>query len=938
MNRTMHTAAGLLAAAFMAAAAPAQGAKAAPPPAKAPAATPQKTAAEWRVEPVPAWVVPAREDAGAAVDAAPMHYRVIDEQHRLSPQGGIDEYHHVVRVVNDTSALALAGQIEIEFDPSFQTLAMHRLDIVRKGQHLSRLDAGRIRVLQREKQLERQMIDGRKTLTVVLDDLRAGDEIDFAYTRRGANPVFGGRPVGSAWMVSGAGPVALYQLRLLWPARSELQVDLVGTPVPEPAVKGEWRETVLRRSAVPKPAGDARTLPSAYLPHVVGYSAFNGWDDVVRWGRGLFGDAGGPRVQQEAARIMAAHADAAARVLAALALVQQDVRYFGTEMGASSHRPSPPDVVLQQRYGDCKDKVQLLVALLGRMGIDATPVLVSTSLRADVQRLRPTPLAFDHVIARVRLGGDTWFIDATRAHQAGPLAARQAMLYGRGLVLAEGERTLADLPRPYEQEWMRVHDTLRVQAWRDAPVLESRITYRAELAEGYRNAVAAQGLAELAKDFAEPYLRLYHNARSLGPVTMETAADDDAVTFVQRYELPDYWQFQQERTLAGAILHWSPGEMLAGQRGPARTLPMGVFYPGVYRHTVSLELPEGAFWQPPTYRADDGDRRVGLKIEAQGTTRSVSSTAVLRWQADRIEPSEWQDHMRRIERLLPMLSTTVSVPTLTQAQSDRALARVKALSDDMGKGRVKVATRTQVEARVKAQVLQEQIDGGRLPPALEAQARVRLGQALDHSGSPDPARAEFERALQLAPELTEAQLGSAMNALMRRDLGAAEGFAAQVLQKDPRNTEGLRMRGMARYFAQRLPEARQDFTAWLDDDAARRHGYALLWTALAMKHSAQDPAGLAGAAADDRLPRDWPRPIVDFMLGRLDADALLQKARAESNPKETLSEAYFYLGEWQLAQGRKDLARKAWQQSVDQGVVEFVEDAAARLRLAAATP
>jgi lipoprotein NlpI len=47
-----------------------------------------------------------------------------------------------------------------------------------------------------------------------------------------------------------------------------------------------------------------------------------------------------------------------------------------------------------------------------------------------------------------------------------------------------------------------------------------------------------------------------------------------------------------------------------------------------------------------------------------------------------------------------------------------------------------------------------------------------------------------------------------------------------------------------------------------------------------------------------------------------------------------LSEAYFYLGEWQFAQGRKDLARKAWQQAVDQGVVEFIEDAAARLRLA----
>jgi lipoprotein NlpI len=737
-------------------------------------------------------------------------------------------------------------------------------------------------------------------------------------------------------MLSDKGPVALYQVRVLAPAGRSLHFDLAGANAPQPTAQGDWRETVIRRSALPKAGGDARTMPAAYLPHLVGYSEFADWEDVARWGRGLFSDAGGPRVQQEAARLMSEHAEPAARVLAALAVVQQDVRYFGTEMGASSHRPSPPDQVLQQRYGDCKDKVQLLVALLRRMGIDAAPVLVSSGLRVDVQKLRATPLAFDHVIARVRIGSDTWFLDATRAHQSGPLAARQAMLFGRGLVLEEGTQALAELPRPFAQEWMRVHDTLRLASWREAPVLEARATYRAELAEGLRNAVAAQGLQELAKDFADPYLRLYHGARSLGPVTMEPAPDDDAVTFVQRYELPDYWRFQQERTLAGDLMYWSLGEMLAGQRGPARSLPMGIFYAGVYRHTVTLELPEGAFWQPPSYRSEDGDRRVSLKIDAQGTKRSVSSTAVLRWSVDRIEPAEWQDHMRRIERLLPMLSTTVTVPTMTQAQAEDAAQRVKALSEDFGRGRLKAVTRTQVEAQVRTRVMQQHIDGGRLPAAIEAQARVRLGEDLDHLGDADKARAEFERALQLAPDSNEALLGRAMNAFLRLDLAGAEALAGQVLQKDAHSLEALRIRGMARYFAQRLPEARQDFDSWLNDDAARRNGYALLWTALAMKHSAQDPASLAGAAADDRLPRAWPRPIVDFMLGRLDADALLQKARAESNAKETLTEAYFYLGEWQLAQGRKDLARKAWQQSVDQGVVEFVEDAAARLRLAAA--
>ena len=35
------------------------------------------------------------------------------------------------------------------------------------------------------------MYDGRETLSIVLDDVRVGDEIDYAYSLRGGNPVFG---------------------------------------------------------------------------------------------------------------------------------------------------------------------------------------------------------------------------------------------------------------------------------------------------------------------------------------------------------------------------------------------------------------------------------------------------------------------------------------------------------------------------------------------------------------------------------------------------------------------------------------------------------------------------------------------------------------------------------------------------------------------------
>ncbi|MBN8486680.1 MAG: DUF3857 domain-containing protein, partial [Burkholderiales bacterium] len=171
----------------------------------------------YRIEPIPAWVVPAVERAGASVAPAAMHYRVLDEQLRIDERSQ-EESVHVVRVVNEPAGLTAASQIELEFDPGYQTLALHHVDVIRAGQRSTRLNPQRIQLLQRETQLERRMIDGRVTLSLQVEDLRSGDQLDYAFTRRGRNPIFGARALHATWMGSWRGPVATMQLRVLAPA------------------------------------------------------------------------------------------------------------------------------------------------------------------------------------------------------------------------------------------------------------------------------------------------------------------------------------------------------------------------------------------------------------------------------------------------------------------------------------------------------------------------------------------------------------------------------------------------------------------------------------------------------------------------------------------------------------------------------------------------
>ena len=117
----------------------------------------------------------------------------------------------------------------------------------------------------------------------------------------------------------------------------------------------------------PKSCSSRLTPPEHVVFRRLQFSEFSGWSDVVGWANELFQSNGNlgedGRAMVETLRKKATEED---RVVAALEFVQSQIRYFSVSIGESSHRPTQPEVVLQRRYGDCKDKSLLLVACCRR--------------------------------------------------------------------------------------------------------------------------------------------------------------------------------------------------------------------------------------------------------------------------------------------------------------------------------------------------------------------------------------------------------------------------------------------------------------------------------------------------------------------------------------------------------------------------------------------
>lgn len=908
----------------------------APPKAAAGAPTPARPALverPYKIAPLPAWVVDTPMPDRFPTQQAPMVYRLVEDQFHVDDKGW-SEFSRVVRVARDANGLAAAAQWELRFDPSYQTMTLHRLDVIRGGVRQSRLAQQRIDVLQREERLEQRLYDGQLSLSIVLDDVRVGDEIDVAYTVSGANPVFGGRFVHLSWMGTDRGPVARWQTRLLAPATRTIHTRLGPTDARvTQSLRGDLRETVWVRDDVAAQVGEPGMPWSATTPELLQFSEFKDWAEVAAWGAALF-DESGPAgaVAAKADEIRAAHATPQARLTEALRFVQQEVRYFGVAIGPGSHRPHAPQRVLEQRFGDCKDKVTLLAALLRRLELPVRPVLVSARLRERVDEMLPSPLAFDHVIARVELNGQPLVLDPTRAQQSGPLRARQAT-FSRGLDLSAGAQALSPLPEPYEQLVLAVDDLVKVADFAKGAELHARITWHGELAESIRAAVAERGAAALADAVSTHYVRIYPGLRRLDAPRTEDATDADAVTLVQRFELPEVWRYADQRALQADVLMWAGLEALLPPKTEGRRHPLGFQSPGRYRHRVRVEFPEAVFRESGSRQLDERDRHFTMAIELEGAPSYVEYRSDVRVLVDRVETQNWNAYQQALQRALPKLSVTFGVPAISLARSEALVRELRELDDQSRSSRRRI-TQTQIRSEIESRAFTAQLETGRLPALPRAQALVARGIALDLLGQHDRGRADFEAALALQADLVPALNAAATNAQVRGDVTQTLDYAARVLQRQPRDSGALSTRARALYLADRHDEAKADLEQLLSQRSEQRRGYPLAWLALTTARSGGDLKALRDRFPPVDWPTDWPRPILDMLLVDGDTAALLRAARASRTPLEAQTEAQFFIGEHLAIKGDISAARNAWKQAVELGVTEYVEHSAARQRLA----
>ncbi len=100
-------------------------------------------------------------------------------------------------------------------------------------------------------------------------------------------------------------------------------------------------------------------------------------------------------------QLVSPDADFMTRIQKVAAFMQQNIRYVGIEIGIGGLIPHAAADIYRNRYGDCKDKATLLIAMLDAVGVRATWVMVDTQ-RGVVDPHTPS-LIGNHMIAAIEI-------------------------------------------------------------------------------------------------------------------------------------------------------------------------------------------------------------------------------------------------------------------------------------------------------------------------------------------------------------------------------------------------------------------------------------------------------------------------------------------------------------------------------------------------------
>ena len=335
--------------------------------------------------------------------------------------------------------------------------------------------------------------------------------------------------------------------------------------------------------------------------------AFADWLDVSRWAASMYDTQVVIDDNIAAkARDLTANAKTELEKIQAIGTYVQNLQYISIDIGVghgNGYKPRPSDLVLSRGYGDCKDKANLMRALLKSLKIDAYPIAIYSGDPNFVRKEWASPRQFNHCIIAVKVSdatagptvmthaklGRLLIFDATDPYT--PVGDLPDYLQGSyGLVIAGDNGGLALMPiTPPESDLLERNISVTLT---DSGAVTGKIS---EKAIGQTSAYFRREHRSLSSSDFRKVIEGWLTNGSAGAQLVGLSANDkqaqSGFDLDVEFAAPQYGQMMQNR-----LLVFKP--VIVGRRNaifltePKRTNPIEMDSHAM-RETVTFQLPAG---------------------------------------------------------------------------------------------------------------------------------------------------------------------------------------------------------------------------------------------------------------------------------------------------------------------------------------------------------
>ncbi|QMW24242.1 tetratricopeptide repeat protein [Sandaracinobacteroides saxicola] len=840
-----------------------------------------RAAEQVQIAPAPAWVVPVVVPASDEKQrAAPIELLLADRQ-LLLERGKVSSHTGLAMRINTPQGLA-AGNISLPWRPETDVLTVHRLVIRRGDKVIDVLADQRFTVIRREQNLENAVLDGVLTANIQPEGLQVGDVLELAATVVSSDPVLGGRVEAVVADWNGL-PVGRAHFRAQWPAALKVRLRQDGALPPLKPATANGRTVVALTLDGLMPEQPPKGAPLRYrYGRQIELTDFASWAEPAALLAPLYRKAAAlpadGALMKEVERIRQLSPDPVKRAEAALALVQDRIRYVALAMGQGGLVPADAEVTWSRRYGDCKGKTVLLIGLLQALGITAEPVAVNVATGDGIDARLPMIGLFNHVLVRATIGDRSYWMDGTRQGD-GSLARLRVPYFRWGLPLVERGATLVRMvppPLTVPDEVTTIRMDARAGLAVPAPTTIEVLT-RGDDAIGAKLGFAA--VTEAARD---QWMRDYWK-RSYDFIEVKSMSQSfDAATGEHRLRMEGL-----------ARMDWSSGWYetdgtgvgykadFRREPGPDRDAPFAVGYPVYEQLTQTILLPPGF----PAMKAD-GKNDISETVAG----REYRRTAFMEGSTFTVVRSE----------------RTIA-PEFPAAEAPAAEERLRALAKETLYLRRPNSYRL-TDAELKLAMAEQ-------PTTVEALLE-RGGSLLDAERF-DDALADFERAVTMQPNSAEVLAARGLAKVWKRDFAGARKDLDAAAALKPDVPRIFHARGVMADFEGKPADAVAAYSRALE--LKPNNSFALGRRAYAQQALGKTDAALSDAAQAIKLSPRWSdlyllRANILRRQGKTEAAIAEATALMAANPEDAYAHAV--AGSILAAFDRREEAMKAFDRAI----------------------